>query len=77
MSLHLTYPALIPSHELIGRLLGPDTMNAFVQITSSEQDIATSSTRVQCRPVPTQELAHMTRDNFGYYWLPITPTEPS
>lgn len=73
MSLNLTYPALIPDHELLTRLLGPDTTGAFVVITEATRDTASNTTRVTCRPVPQADLTRMVRDEFGYFWLAAKP----
>lgn len=76
MSLTITYSTHLQPNEIIGRLLGPDTTGAFVQAINLHYDIDTNKTRVDCRPVPQHELAHLTRDSFGYYWLPL-PGSPA
>jgi hypothetical protein len=71
---HLTYRRRIPTEDLIGRLLGPDTVGAYVQVIAVEQsdpDTSETWTVATCRPVPAAELATMTRDEFGQWWLPL------
>lgn len=67
---HLTYPRVIPAPEIIGRLLGPDALNAFSQAIDARY-LDDGRTRITCRPVAPGELTHMYLDDCGQWWLPL------
>ena len=69
--MNLTYSSLVPDEDIIGRLLGPDQFGAYVQAVAVNRDVAVGKTRVTLRPVPADQLAHLTRDQFGQLWLPL------
>lgn len=65
----LTYDAVIPGSDLVGRLLGPDGFGGVLQVVAVAH--IDGKTEARCRPVPPDELAYMTRDEFGQWWLPV------
>ncbi len=67
--MHLNYAGGIPAEDLVGRLLGPDMFDAFVQCVAVEH--GGGITRAKMRPVPADELHLMTRDQLGQLWLPL------
>lgn len=68
MKLH--YSAHIPEKDIVGRVLGPDMHGGWghvIRATYPEPD----RTVVDVLPLPPDQMAHMTRDMFHQWWLPL------
>lgn len=60
----LTYSRVIPEEELLGRILGPDTVNGFVYVHAVFQIPDEGRTKADCLPLPLDE-ERIHRDEWG------------